>query len=199
MKCLPIKDRIELMKWTSEIFNDSFSAVSTAPLARVGAFRFFGFRDFEKEVAWKYFQKRMELELKRCQKIGGASKRASQQNGGGGKKVLTKRRWWCHSLFDLRPPPVCCHLFFATPTLFSPPLFCHPHLFFATSLLPPPTTFLSPLFCHSSSFLASDSRRPFIEISKTKESKCVFGCKNRLRCRRERALWRLVIWLKNRG
>ena len=90
----------------------------------------------------------MELELKRCQKISGASKRASQQNGGGGKKLVTKKRWWCHSLFHLRPPPVCCHLFFATPTLFSPPLFCHPHPFFASPPSPPPTIFLSPLFCH---------------------------------------------------
>ena len=69
-----------------------FSAVSTPPIARIGAFRFFGFRDFEKEVARKYLQKRMGLALTRCLKIGGASKRGSQENGGGGKKVLTKRR-----------------------------------------------------------------------------------------------------------
>ena len=61
-------------------------------IARVGAFRFFGFRDFEKEVARKYLQKRMGLALTRCLKIGGASKRGSQENGGGGKKVVEKKR-----------------------------------------------------------------------------------------------------------
>ena len=40
------KDAIELMKWTSEIFNGSFSAVSTATIARVGAF-FSIFRDLQ--------------------------------------------------------------------------------------------------------------------------------------------------------
>ena len=87
-----------------------------------------------------------------CIKIAGkqrveVAKQGSQKKGGGGKKVVAKKRWWCHSLFDLRPPPLFFHLFFATPTLFSPavfrhptsfspPLFFYPHYFFVTPFLP---------------------------------------------------------------
>ena len=41
------------MKWTSEIFNGSFSAVSTATIARVGAF--FSILNFSRSTRFTYF------------------------------------------------------------------------------------------------------------------------------------------------
>ena len=128
-------------------------------------FRFFGFRDFVKEVAWKYLQKRMGLALKGCLKIGGAGKRGSQENGGGGKKSGGKKKVIVSFLIWFATARTFLPAFFFPPTVLLPLLFLPHHLFFARFL------FYRHYFFVTSFLLPVFSGKVFLEATATAATK----------------------------